>query len=174
MVSLAGLKSTMMGLLLAVSYSSMVLDIIYIVKVHEDQNSQTYPPAVVAMLVMAILHVLFCLQYFMRSAKGAQNKASSIAGAMLFFALYGIGATAAAIAMKNKTHYCPDTASNLGQCRGVMRGTAGLGFSLAGLDLIYIGWLAALVSKHGNWGRDLYNIPERKAANADLDKPPAH
>ena len=69
----------------------MVLDIIYIVKVHEDQNSNTYPPAVVAMLVMAIVHVVFCLQYFVRGAKGPSCKASTIGGAFALFAVYGIG-----------------------------------------------------------------------------------
>ena len=55
------------------------------------------------------------------------------------------------------------------------QGTVGLGFALVGLDLIYLGYLAALVSKHGAWGKDMYNTPERKLANADMnDKPPAH
>ncbi|ORX33633.1 hypothetical protein BD324DRAFT_638967 [Kockovaella imperatae] len=175
MVGLASIKSPMMGLLLAVAYSNMVLDVIYIVKVHENQYTQTYPPAIAASLVRSILHMLYCLGYFVTSAKGVAYQAKNIAMAMLFFALFGVGADAAAIALKHNVNYCPVSASNYGNCIGVLRGTVGLGFALVGLDLIYIGYLAALVSKYGAWGKDLYNIPERKLANADLnDKAPAH
>jgi hypothetical protein len=50
----------------------------------------------------------------------------------------------------------------------------GLAYALVGLNLIYLGFLAMLVSKHGKWSRDMYNIPERRLANADMDKAPTH
>ena len=74
----------------------MVLDIIYIVKVHENQNSQTSPPAVIVMLIGAILHVLFCVGYFVQSGKAPVYKAMNIASALLFFALWGVGESAPA------------------------------------------------------------------------------
>jgi len=175
MVSLAGQKSTLMGLLLVVVYSSMVIDIIQIVKVHEDQNSTAkYAPAVVAMLVASILQTLWATWYFMRSGKGAVFKASSVAGAVVFFTLFHVGATAATTALRHKNAYCPATASNVGDCRGVLRGTMGLGWSSVGLNLIYLGFLAALVKKHGAWSDDLYNIPAIRAANADMNEKSGH
>ncbi len=54
------------------------------------------------------------------------------------------------------------------------QGVEGLGFSLVGIDLIYLGFLAALVSKWGTWNDDLYNLPPIKAANADMERAPAH
>jgi hypothetical protein len=50
----------------------------------------------------------------------------------------------------------------------------GLGWSTFGLQLIYLGFLAYLVKGHGNWNEQLWNIPYVPAANADMDKAPAH
>ncbi|ORY29516.1 hypothetical protein BCR39DRAFT_531887 [Naematelia encephala] len=175
MVSLAGLKSPLMGLLLAVSYSSMVIDIIMITKVHADQNDYgAYPPAVVSMLVAAICQFLYCLAYFVRSGKGVLFKASSVAAALCFFLCFQVGSVAAATALRHHKKYCPPTASNGGDCSGVLRGTEGLGFAIVALNLIVIGFLAALVSKHGAWSDDLHNIPPIALPNADMEKAPVH
>jgi hypothetical protein len=45
----------------------------------------------------------------------------------------------------------------------------GLGWSLAGLSLLYIIYVFLISKKHANLNADLYNIPPRKLANADLD-----
>jgi hypothetical protein len=51
----------------------------------------------------------------------------------------------------------------------------GLGWSLFGLNLIFIGLIAALVSSsHGRWSEPLWNTPERIHPNADLDQEPKH
>jgi hypothetical protein len=69
----------------------MVMDIIQIVKVHQDQNSSTYPPAVVAMLVAAILQMLWAVWYLARGGRGVIFKASNVAAATVFFLLFHIG-----------------------------------------------------------------------------------
>jgi hypothetical protein len=69
----------------------MVIDIIQILKVHRNAFTNTYPPAVVAMLVGSILHMLWCLAYLIRGGKGAMFKASNVAGATVFFLLYHVG-----------------------------------------------------------------------------------
>ena len=70
----------------------MVIDIIQIVKVHQDRNSSTYPPAVVAMLVGAILQLLWTVWYLVRGGRGVIFKASNVAAATVFFFLYHVGA----------------------------------------------------------------------------------
>jgi hypothetical protein len=45
----------------------------------------------------------------------------------------------------------------------------GLGWSLAGLSLIYMVYVFLIAKKHATLAADLYNIPPRKLANADLD-----
>ena len=113
----------------------MVIDIIQILKVHRNAFRTTYPPAVVAMLVASILQMLWALWFFVRKGKGAMFKASSHAGAVVFFLLFHVGesmrcgsdtmlilgATAAATALRHRERYCPITASNVGDCRGVFR-----------------------------------------------------
>lgn len=99
-----------------------------------------------------------------------------------------LGATAAATALRHKDRYCPSTASNAGDCRGVFRvssassvktgtdvkGTMGLGWSLVGLNLIYLIYLAVFVPKHGNWSTEMHHIPPRVVGNAEMDKAPTH
>jgi len=69
----------------------MVIDIIQILKVRRNAFADTYPPAVVAMLVAAILQMLWALWYLIRGGRGAIFKASSYAGAVLFFLLFHAG-----------------------------------------------------------------------------------
>jgi hypothetical protein len=45
----------------------------------------------------------------------------------------------------------------------------GLGWSLAGLSLIYMVYVFIIAKKHANLGAELYDVPPRKLANADLD-----
>ncbi|KAK1927444.1 hypothetical protein DB88DRAFT_478074 [Papiliotrema laurentii] len=174
MPSLAGIKPVWIGLITAVAYSSMVIDIIQILKVHENQYTSTYPPAVVALLVVSILQMIWGVWYLARSGRGAIFKASNVAGAVLFFFLFYVGAAAATTALRFNNRYCPRDASNFTDCRGVMRGTMGLAWAMVGLNLFYLCYLAALVSKHGRWSDDLWNIPARRHANADMDKAPVH
>ena len=54
------------------------------------------------------------------------------------------------------------------------KGTMGLGWSLVGLNLIYLGYLAYLVPKYGNWATEMYHIPPRTLPNAEFDKAPTH
>jgi len=174
MAPLSAFKGVLMGLTLLVSYSNMVLDIIMIIKVHENLNARTYPPAVVAMLVLAIVQLLYCVYYFIRGGKSVVFKAVHVLAAFAFFFCYNFGAIVAVSVLRHHDRYCPATASNVGDCRGVMRGTMGLGWALIGFDLIYVGFLAALVSSSGKWQDELTNIPPKLAPNADLEKAPAH
>jgi hypothetical protein len=67
----------------------MVIDIIQIVKVRTGEN--TYPPAVVAMLVCSICEMLWLVHYFIVSGKGPVWKASNAAAGALFWACFGFG-----------------------------------------------------------------------------------
>lgn len=69
----------------------MVIDIIQIIKVHRNVNDRTYPPAVVAMLVGAILQLLWTVWYLARSGRGVIFKASNVAAATVFFLLFHVG-----------------------------------------------------------------------------------
>jgi len=163
-----------MGLVVLVAYSNMVLDIIMITKVHQDLNTSTYPPAVVAMLVLAILQLVYCLYYLVRGGRSVVFKAVNVLAAFGFFFLFNFGTMVAVSVLRHHARYCPATASNVGDCRGVMRGTMGLGWALIGFDLIYMGYLTALVSTSGSWQDEMVNIPPKPAPNADLEKAPAH
>jgi len=174
MPALKSFKGIAMGLVVLVAYTNMVLDIIMIVKVHQDKNSSTYPPAVVAMLVLAILQLLYGVFYLARGGRSAVFRAANILSAFVFFFCFNLGAMIATTVLRHHARYCPSTASNVSDCRGVMRGTMGLGWALIGFDLIYIGFLAALVSRSGTWGDELANIPAVIAPNADMEKAPAH
>jgi hypothetical protein len=62
----------------------MVINIISIRKVEVGES--TYPPAVVAMLVLSICQMFWLLLYFIMSGKGALWKAT-----MLFWACFNFG-----------------------------------------------------------------------------------
>lgn len=67
----------------------MVINIISIRKVEVGES--TYPPAVVAMLVLSICQMFWLLSYFIMSGKGALWKASTAAATMLFWACFNFG-----------------------------------------------------------------------------------
>lgn len=69
----------------------MVMDIIQIKKVHENQFTSAHAPAVVAMLVAAILQTIWCCWYLARGGRGAVFKASTVAATTLFFFLFQLG-----------------------------------------------------------------------------------
>jgi len=168
MVNLLSFKTPLLGLVLMVAYAAMVIDIIGIKK--QRTGSDNYPPAVIAMLVAAILQMLFNLWVVATSGKGALGKATTVMGAHAFFFVFQVGATIAATVLykQRDSHYCPRD-SLVPECPGVSRGVMGLGWSLAGLSLIYMAYVFVIAKKHANLGADLYNIPPRKLANADLD-----
>jgi len=67
----------------------MVIDIIGIKK--QRTGSDNYPPAVIAMLVAAILQMLFNLWVVATSGKGALGKATTVMGAHAFFFVFQVG-----------------------------------------------------------------------------------
>jgi hypothetical protein len=67
----------------------MVINIISIRKVEVGES--TYPPAVVAMLVLSICQMFWLVLYFIMSGKGALWKASTAAATMLFWACFNFG-----------------------------------------------------------------------------------
>jgi len=174
MPSLATFKGPLMGLMVLVSYTNMVLDIIMITKVRDNVNDPTYPPAVVAMLVLSILQLLWGVYYFVCRGKTIVFRAKDVAIALAVCFCFNLGAIVATTVLRYDTRYCPATASNVGDCRGVMRGTMGLGFALLGVDLIYVGYVVALVTKFGAWTDEMAQLPPVKAPNADLEKAAGH
>jgi hypothetical protein len=67
----------------------MVINIISIRKVEVGES--TYPPAVVAMLVLSICQMFWLLSYFIMSGKGALWKASTAAATLLIWACFNFG-----------------------------------------------------------------------------------
>ena len=168
MVSLISFKTPLVGLVLMVAYSAMVIDIIGIKK--QRVGSNNYPPAVIAMLVAAILQMLHLLYIVATSGRGFVGRAKNVIAATAFFFLFQVASViAATVLYKQKdSHYCPRD-STVPECPGVSKGVMGLGWSLAGLSLVYIVYVFMIAKKHANLNADLYNIPPRKLANADLD-----
>ena len=80
--------------------------------------------------------------------------------------------TAITTAWRHRDRYCPPSASNAGDCSGVMRGVEGLGFATVGFDLILIGVVAAL-GKTGPTGRmtdELHDMPATNLGQQDVEK----
>ncbi|GFZ42682.1 hypothetical protein JCM24511_00399 [Saitozyma sp. JCM 24511] len=151
-------KGPLVGLLLVVAYASMVINIISIRKVEVGES--TYPPAVVAMLVLSICQMFWLLSYFIMSGKGALWKASTAAATMLFWACFNFGAIVAVTVLRYHNRYCGASNTIRSDCAGVLRGVMALGWSLFGLDLIFLGYLASLVSSsRSSWSQPLHNIP---------------
>lgn len=67
----------------------MVIDIIGIKK--QRTGSSNYPPAVIAMLVAAILQMLHTLYLVARSGRGALGKATNVIAVTGFFFLFQAG-----------------------------------------------------------------------------------
>ncbi|KAI9632505.1 uncharacterized protein MKK02DRAFT_30300 [Dioszegia hungarica] len=165
-------KSFLLGLLLVVAYCSFVLNIIQIVKV--KRGGETYPAAVVALLVATLLQTFHSVIQFARGSRGKMFVAKNIAIANGILALFVLASVIATTVLRDTTNYCGPANTIRNDCSGVLKGTMGLGWSTFGLQLIYLGFLAYLVKGHGNWNEQLWNIPYVPAANADMDKAPAH
>jgi hypothetical protein len=99
----------------------MVLTIIQIIKVHENTFTSTYPPAVVALLVLSILQSLYTLGYLVSGGKTLVYKAAHVIGAFVFFWCFNFGAVVSTTVLRHDERYCPPTASNYEDCQGVMR-----------------------------------------------------
>jgi hypothetical protein len=48
------------------------------------------------------------------------------------------------------------------------QGTIGLGWSLVGLNLIYLAYVAALVKRFGNWGHQMWELPNPVKPNSEF------
>lgn len=168
MVSLLTFKFPLLGFLLMVAYSSMVIDIIGIKK--QREGSGNIPSAVVAMLVAAILQMLHTVYLVATSGKGVVGKGTNVIAGTAFFFLFQVGSVAAATAfyVKRDANYCP-VDSLIPECPGVSKGVMGLGWSLAGLSLVYIIYVFIICSKYSSLSSELYQTPPKKLANADLD-----
>ncbi|WVQ78736.1 hypothetical protein IAT38_000823 [Cryptococcus sp. DSM 104549] len=170
--SLRSIKGLLMGMVLLVAYASMIIDIIFVIKVRHYTND--YPPAVIAMLVLSIVQFCWCLWYLAKSGKTAVFKASAVMGAMVFFACYNFGAIVATTVLRHHRQYCNQEIADNGDLCGVLRGTEGLGWMLFGFDLIYIVFLPILVaSNSGSWGHTMHELPYEERV-LDNEKAPAH
>nr|ODN85189.1 hypothetical protein L203_05141 [Cryptococcus depauperatus CBS 7841] len=132
-----------LGLLLITAYSSMVIDIIMIIKVRHYVNS--YPPAVVALLVASILEALYTLCLVLRR-RSVLAKASNVMSAIAFFTCFTFACIVATTVLRHHDDYCNSSVSNPGDLCGVLRGVEGLGWMLFGLNLIYLFIIPLLVS----------------------------
>jgi hypothetical protein len=115
----------------------MVIDIVGIKK--QRTGSNNYPPAVIAMLVAAILQMLHTLYIVATSGRGFVGKATNVIAGTFFFFLFQAGeyllsqvaqgtkltSTASVIAAtvlykKKDSHYCPAD-SRVPECPGVSK-----------------------------------------------------
>ncbi|ADV20863.1 hypothetical protein I315_02019 [Cryptococcus gattii Ru294] len=170
-VVLRMLKPFLMGLLLVTAYSSFILDIVMIIKVRHYSN--TYPPAVVALLVCSLLQALYILWLFVKSGRGFAFKASTFLGSLVFFACFSFACVVAITVLRHHRQYCNlELADNSDLC-GVLRGTMGLGWMLFGLNLIWICIMPVLVAGQGTWSHYYGDLPYEDN-DADVEKAPVH
>ena len=81
----------------------MVIDIIQIVKVRTGEN--TYPPAVVSMLVASIIQMLYCLYYLSRSGRTKVFTASNAAAAIALLMIWQLGKILFSSMMQRKSQW---------------------------------------------------------------------
>ena len=117
-------------------------------KVHENSFTKTYPPAVVAHLVCSILQFCWCIFVIARSHRGFMARAVNMMIAVVFFMAFGVGESlrrvvlmagsiAATTGLRHHIQYCPSSASNFDDCRGVLR----VGVKVNGADVRALrGW----------------------------------
>ncbi|AFR97826.1 hypothetical protein J008_05780 [Cryptococcus neoformans] len=164
-------KPFLMGLLLVTAYSSFILDIIMIIKVRHYSN--TYPPAVVALLVCSLLEALYCLWLLVKSGRGSAFRASAVEGALAFFACFSFACIVATTVLRHHRQYCnTDLEDNSDLC-GVLRGVMGLGWMLFGLNLIWLCILPVLASGQGTWAHYYGDLPYEDRG-IEEEKAPVH
>lgn len=173
MVSIKSFKGLLAGLIVAVGYSSFVIDIISIRKVAAGENG-TYPPAVVAQLVASFLVAFFFLILLATGGRAKIFTASNVAVINALLAAFVLGSTVATTVLAGRSRYCGPSNAIRQDCSEVMKAAYGLGYALLGFQLIYAIFLPILVSGHGTWGSTLNNIPPKPKANADMEKAPTH
>ncbi|RXK41285.1 hypothetical protein M231_01435 [Tremella mesenterica] len=171
-MSLSSFKGAFVGFLLILTYSNMVLDIILITKVRH--GSDVRPPAVIAHLVAVILQMLWCLYYLIRGGMGRILIASNVLAVTVFFWCFEFACTVAYTTLRHHSQYCAPTAINAADCSGVLRGVEGLGWSLIGVNLIYIIFLIALVSSQGTWNSEMNQMPSKKSSTVDVERAEAY
>jgi len=166
-------KTPLLGLITMTAYSSMVIDIIGIVKEHTGSHNR--PNAVIAMLVVSILQLVYCVALLATSGKALLGRAKHVIAAFGFFFLFNFASIVATAVLyeKGNSNYCPPSSTIRSDCAGVMRGVMGLGFSLLGLDLIYMGFVATLARTYGTLNDPIHELPPRRLPNADMNDKPA-
>ncbi|WVQ74531.1 hypothetical protein IAR50_004132 [Cryptococcus sp. DSM 104548] len=167
---LRSFKGLVTGLLLATAFCSFIIDIIMILKVRHYSN--TYPPAVVALIVCSILEFLYVLTLMILS-KSKVFRATSVAAVIGLFTCFSFACIVATTVLRHHSKYCDTSLANNGDLCGVLRGTEGLGWMLFIMNLIYLCLLPVLASG-GNWGRTMNELPYEQMALVDEEKAPAH
>ncbi|ODN76771.1 hypothetical protein, variant [Cryptococcus amylolentus CBS 6039] len=133
--------------------------------------SNTYPPAVVALIVCSILEWLYVL-WLMIMPRSKLFRASSVAAVIGLFTCFSFACIVATTVLRHHSKYCDTSLANNGDLCGVLRGTEGLGWMLFGFNLIYLCLLPVLASG-GHWGRTIHELPYEEKF-VDEEKAPAH
>jgi len=141
MAIILSIKSTILGLLLAIAFSSFILCIIY-TNLQIVYTSTGYSPYMIAFLVAAALQMLFNVILFASSKRNKIFSAMNIIGVQTLFALWYLGVAIAITARRYTKHLCPAgpdrTASS---CLGITKAL----MAMAWIDFIITSIYIALV-----------------------------
>lgn len=160
----------MNGSLLVFAYTSFI---ICVVMIHRDKELfHTYPGAVVAQMVCAIVQMIYMFGYYIKG----HSKMYSVMNMFIvngILMLYCFGASIA-ITVLGKRHgdgYCPGDTPEAHDCQGVLRGTMGMAWVLWIWNLFWMAITAALVSStNSSWSEPLGNVPVKEVVDEPAPK----
>lgn len=174
MSSLVSLKTPVNGFLLVLAYTSFI---ICVVMIHRDKELfKTYPPAVVAQMVVGILQMCWMLGYFMFGRKrlfSARNM--FIVNGLCMLYCFGSSIAMTVLGRRHGPGYCPGNVKvdkAAADCAGVLRGTMGMAWALWIWNLLWMAFTGALISStRSSWAEPLGNVPVKE----EIDEPaPKH
>ena len=179
MTFLTASKGPATGLLLTIAYGCFIMAIVMITQ-SKDLYDGLYPPAVVPLLVTSCLQMIYLTVYFAKGKSWGAFSGAAMMGANLFFTLFTFGSIVAVTVLykQGNSKYCPHREgvpmSDVHNCEGDMRGTMGMGWSLFGMNLIWMGIAAGVVSStRSSWSTPFGAVPLPQY-DAEADKAPVH
>jgi hypothetical protein len=132
-----------------------------------------YPPAVVALMVAVILHMLYIMAQFIFPRHWIFS-AINIIIATIFFMCFTIATVIPVTVLRHHHRYCPPGYELSGDCRGRLKGTYGMAYALIVSDLLYIGFICGLVWENSATFRTPYGLlPDKRRPVADKPSGPA-
>lgn len=153
------LKGPMNGSLLVFAYTSFI---ICVVMIHRDKELfHSYPAAVVAQMVCAIVQMLYMFVYFLKShSKIYSVRNMFIVNGLLMLYCFGASIAITVLGKRHGDGYCPGDTPAAHDCQGVLRGTMGMAWVLWIWNIFWMAIIAMIVSTtNSSWSEPLGNVP---------------